>query len=84
MIKPNNCSYCNSENLTLFNNLEVFNPDTDDYDIINKVYKCDVCGTIHVNNEDFRFIQINIRTDKHIQTTDCNIGIAMCSAVLSN
>lgn len=74
MIKPNKCNYCDSENLTLFNNLEVFNPDTDEYETIDEVYKCDVCDAIYVDNKDFKFTQININTDKKIQLHDnCNI-----------
>ena len=74
MVKPEECSRCNSTELTYKEQYPVFNPDTDEEEIIDEVYKYDVCNTLHVDNKDFKFIQINIDTNKKLQLhDDCTI-----------
>ena len=75
MIKPDNCNWCQSEDLILEENKEIFNPDTDKYDIYEKAYICRECETIHVNNNEVSFIQRDIDTNKLLQTTETNISI---------
>ena len=72
MTKPDNCSICNSTDIVLVTDNSIFNPDTDEYEIMHS-YNCNNCGCIHVENKDFKFIQLGISTNKAIQTTDCNI-----------
>lgn len=74
MIKPDNCKFCNSEDLTLVENNEIFNPDTDEYEIMDS-FVCNECKAIFVDNKDFSFIQREIDNNKLIQTTDTNITI---------
>lgn len=74
MIKPDKCSYCGSEDLIFVPNNTVFNPDLD-IDEKMDTYVCSSCKTIHVNNNDICFYQVNIDTNKLLQTTETNISI---------
>lgn len=65
MIKPDNCSICNSDELRFELNKEVFNPDTDEYDI-HDCWICELCNTIHVYNVEYSFFMKEI-TDKETQ-----------------
>ena len=70
MITVEKCSICDSTNLTLVKNRLVFNPDTDEEELLKEVYICNNCKCIHVDNKDFSFIQIEIDTNKTIQETN--------------
>lgn len=72
MIKPNYCNWCGSENFILVKDNNVFNPDLDIDEKMDS-YVCLDCKAIHVDNENFSFIQREIDVNKNIQTTDCNI-----------
>lgn len=69
MTKPDKCSVCNSPNILLVTDNSVFNPDTDEYEIMDS-YNCEDCGCIHVENKDFKFIQREIDINKTIQMHD--------------
>lgn len=74
MVKPEECSYCRSEALIFVPNNTVFNPDLD-IDEKMDTYVCIECKTIHVNNNDICFYQVDINTNKLLQTTETNISI---------
>ncbi len=75
-MKPEECNYCNNKDLILLKNQMIFNPDTDEEELYERVYKCETCGTLHVNNKDIKFIQREINKNKLLQINDnCNITI---------
>lgn len=74
VIKPDYCSWCGSENLIFVKDNIVFNPDLDIDEKMDS-YVCLDCKTIHVNNNEYSFIQRDIDSNKLIQTTNTNITI---------
>lgn len=74
-MKPTKCSWCGETTFTLHQNLPVFNPDTDEEELIEQVYICESCNTLHVDNKDIKFIQRDIDNNKLLQTTESNITI---------
>ena len=74
MIKPDYCSWCGSENFMFVKDNNVFNPDLDIDEKMDS-YVCLDCKTIHVDNNEYSFIQREVETNKNIQITDCNIII---------
>lgn len=73
MIKPDYCSYCNSNNLYFDEKKKVFNPDTDEEEIL-PAWTCLDCDTVHVENENFKFFQFDIATNKELQEVSNNVG----------
>lgn len=73
MTKPDNCSRCNSTELTYKEQYPVFNPDTDEEETL-PAWICLDCDTVHVENENFKFFQFNIATNKELQEVSNNVG----------
>jgi len=60
------CKRCDSEDLVFVKDKEIFNPDTNDYDIMD-CWLCNNCQTVHVNNEDFSFFNISIDIKREVK-----------------
>jgi hypothetical protein len=75
MVKVEECNICESKDLLLVEDNPICNPDTGEIEIVSESYVCKSCGCLHVDNSEFSFIQIEIETDKLLQTTDCNITV---------
>ena len=73
MVKVEMCSYCGSDKLYFEDKKKVFNPDTEEEEIL-PAWTCLDCNTTHVENEDFKFFQFEINNDKSLQLhDDCSI-----------
>ena len=70
MEKPLICKYCGSEELVFHDSLNIFNPETDEYEDIQNVYEC-VCKTLYFEQNGEFCMQI----DGHsIKSNNLHIG----------
>jgi hypothetical protein len=73
------CKFCFGDKFTHHENLEIFNPDTDEYEIISNVDKCDDCEAVYFETDTHYITQYSKHTDNIETKTTPKLGEYMNS-----